>query len=161
MVFGLSLPNSQCLGNFELFNMRDTELKEARDCDLFLCYQQALRTYNFQHEAEVINFVCSNPAPRFYISSDECSNLLGRFFAGKRLERMHPLAYKRLKVLAEMYKQYVRGENGMKGLSRDRVCEALVDMPAPEFYVSPDYARKIIKRQIAKHNKEFMRRVAI
>lgn len=49
----------------------------------------------------------------------------------------------------------------MKGLSRDRVCEALVDMPAPEFYVSPDYARKIIKRQIAKHNKEFMRRVAI
>lgn len=141
--------------------MKDTELKEARDRDLFLCYQQALRTYNFRYEAEVVDFICSCPAPRFYISSDECSNLLGRFFAGKRLERMHPLAYKRLKTLAERYKECVKGENGMKGLSRDRVCEIIVDMPAPEFYVSPDYARKIIKRQIAKHNEEFLRRKAV
>lgn len=139
--------------------MKDTELKEARDRDLFLCYQRALRENSFKSQREALEYVCGCPAPRFYISSKECSLLLGKLFAGRRLERMHPLCYKRLRDLAEKYKMYVRGENGMKGLSRERVCEIIVDMPAPEFYVSVRYAMRIINKETRRHNN--LRRIAV
>lgn len=161
MALGLSLSKLLLFGNFESFNMKDTELKEARDRDLFACYQKALRENNFQDQWEAIEYVRRCPAPRFYISSKVCSLLLGKIFAGKRLERMHPLAYKRLRDLAEKYKSFVRGENGKKGLSRERVCEIIVDMPAPEFYVSHIYATRIITKMMRKHNEEYMRRNAI
>lgn len=141
--------------------MKDTELKELRDRDLFLCYQKALRENNFQDQWEAIEFVRRCPAPRFYISSKVCSLLLGKIFAGQKLERMHPMAYKRIMHLAEMYKKYVSGQMGQKGLSRERICEILVDMPAPEFYVSHIYASRIIVREIRRHNKEMDRRHAI
>lgn len=141
--------------------MRDTELKQTRDRDLFLCYQRALQENNFQDQSEAIEYVRKCPAPRFYISSKSCSILLGKIFAGKRLERMHPLAYKRLRHLADMYRAYVSGDNGMKGLSRERVCEIIIDMPAPEFYVSHLYATRIITKEIRKHNQRMERRNAI
>lgn len=161
MALGLSLSELHLLRNFESFNMKDTELKEARDRDLFMCYQKALRENNFQDQWEAIEYVRRCPAPRFYISSKSCSLLLGKIFAGKRLERMHPLAYKRIRRLADMYKTYVSGENGMKGLSRERVCEVIVDMPAPEFYVSHLYATRIITKEMRKHNQQMERRCAV
>lgn len=132
--------------------MKDTELKEARDRDLFSCYQKALKENDFQNQWEAIEFVRKSPAPRFYISSKVCAILLGKLFAGKRLERMHPLAYRRLLQLAKMYKTLVAGDAGMKGLSRERVCEILVDMPAPEFYINNIYASRIINKEIRRHN---------
>lgn len=132
--------------------MKDTELKEARDRDLFLCYQKALKEKDFRNQWEAIEYVRKCPAPRFYISSKVCSLLIGRIFAGKRLERMHPLAYRRIQHLAKMYKELVGGELGKKGLPREHICELLVDMPAPEFYVSNIYASRIINREIRRHN---------
>lgn len=143
---------SFCL-KFELFKgMKDVELKAIRDRDLFLCYQKALRENDFQNQWEAIEYVRKCPAPRFYISSKVCSLLLGKIFAGKKIERMHPLAYKRIKHLEKMYKTFVTGPAGMQGLSRERVCELLVDMPAPEFYVSNIYATRIINKEIERHN---------
>lgn len=137
--------------------MKDTELKAIRDRDLFLCYQKALRERNFQNQWEAIEYVRQSPAPRFYISSKVCSLLLGKLFAGHRLGRIHPLAYKRIKHLEKMYKSYISGEAGMKGLSRERVCEILVDMPAPEWYISNIHATRIINKEIELHNKNARR----
>ena len=133
--------------------MKDTELKAIRDRDLFLCYQKALRECNFKNQWEAIEYVRQSPAPRFYISSKACSLLLGKLFAGHRLGKIHPLAYRRIKHLEKMYKNYVSGEAGCKGLSRERVCEVLVDTPAPEWYVSNAYATRIINKEIELHNK--------
>lgn len=138
--------------------MKDVELKAIRDRDLFLCYQKALKEHDFRNQWEAIEYVRKSPAPRFYISSKVCSLLLGKIFAAKKLERMHPLAYKRIKCLEKMYKYYVSGEAAKKGLSRERVCEILVDMPAPEFFVSNVYATRIINREINNHNKKRIRR---
>jgi len=138
--------------------MKDTELKETRDRDLFACYQRALKENNFQNQWEAIEYVRRCPAPRFYISSKVCAILMGKMFAGKRLERMHPLAYKRLQHLAKMYRAYVSGEAGAKGLSRERICEILVDMPAPEFYINNVYASRIINREMRKHNERRAKR---
>ena len=63
--------------------------------------------------------------------------------------------------MADMYKTYVGGENGKKGLSRERICEILVDMPAPEFFVSHIYATRIITKEIRRHNKLMERRSAV
>ncbi len=133
--------------------MKDTELKAVRDRDLFLCYQKALRECDFKNQWEAIEYVRQSPAPRFYISSKACSLLLGKIFAGQRLVKMHPLAYRRIKCLEKMYKNYVSGAAGCRGLSRERVCEILVDMPAPEWYVSNAYATRIINKEIELHNR--------
>lgn len=141
--------------------MKDTELKAIRDRDLFLAYQKALRERDFENQWEAVEYVRKSPAPRFYISSKVCSLLLGKLFAGQRLEQMHPLSYRRIKCLEKMYRNYVGGEAGMKGLSRERVCEILVDMPAPEFYISNLWATRIINKEIARHNREKTRRSAV
>ena len=141
--------------------MKDVELKAIRDRDLFLCYQKALKERDFQNQWEAVEYVRKCPAPRFYISSKVCSLLLGKIFAAKRLDRMHPLAYKRIKHLEKMYKDYVIGPAGMKGLSRERICEILVDMPAPEFYITNSYATRIINKEIEKHNNRHSRRTAV
>ncbi len=137
--------------------MKDVELKSIRDRDLFLCYQKALKEKDFKNQWEAIEYVRKSPAPRFYISSKVCSLLLGKIFAGHKLERMHPLAYRRIKHLEKMYKSMVTGQAGMQGLSRERVCEIIVDMPAPEFYISNVYATRIINKEIANHNKKIRR----
>lgn len=139
--------------------MKDVELKAIRDRDLFLCYQRALKEHDFQNQWEAVEYVRKCPAPRFYISSKVCSLLLGKLFAGKRLERMHPLAYKRIKHLEKAYKTFVGGEAGKKGLSRERVCELLIDMPAPEFYITNSYATRIINKEIERHNNMCSRRI--
>lgn len=139
--------------------MRDTELKSARDRDLFLCYQKALRENVFRNQWEAIEYVRTHAAPRFYISPKSCSLLLGRLFAGKPVDRLNRLAWKRIKHLESLYKAFVKDEGGMKGLSRERVCELLVDMPAPEFYVTHRYATRIILKEIARHNQERIRRM--
>ena len=150
-----------CLKFESIEGMKDTELKGIRDRDLFLAYQKALKEHSFQNQWEAIEYVRKSPAPRFYISSKVCSLLLGKLFAGQRLEQMHPLSYRRIKHLEKMYKNYVSGEVGKKGLSRERVCEILVDMPAPEFYISNLWATRIINKEITRHNNERLRRNAI
>ena len=137
--------------------MKDIELKSIRDRDLFLCYQKALKEKDFKNQWEAVEYVRKSPAPRFYISSKVCSLLLGKLFAGYKLERMHPLAYKRIKHLEKLYRGIVAGEAKYKGLSRERICEILVDMPAPEFYIANIHATRIIHKEIEKHNKRIGR----
>lgn len=141
--------------------MKDTELKSQRDRDLFLCYQKALRENDFRDQWEAIEYVRKQPAPKFYISSKVCSLLLGKLFAGKPIGRMHPLAYKRLKRLAEMYQDVASGVIGKRGYSRERICESLVEMPAPEFYLSHNYAVRIIAKEMHKHNEKLLKRRAV
>lgn len=139
--------------------MKDVELKAARDRDLFLCYQKALRENDFRNQWEAIEHVRTHPAPRFYISPKSASLLLGKVFANQPIEPMHRMAVKRLKQLESMYRSFVKGEGGQKGLSRERICEILLDMPAPEFYLTHHYATRIITKEIARHNEERIRRV--
>lgn len=141
--------------------MKDTELKAARDRDLFLCYQKALLNHDFRNQWEAIEYVRSHPAPRYYISPKSCSLLLGRIFAGKPIDRLNSLARKRIRRLESSYRQLVQGEGSMKGLSRERICEIIVDMPAPEFYVTHRYATRIISREIIRHNQNQAGRLAV
>lgn len=131
--------------------MKDTELKEARDRDLFLSYQKALREHEFKNQWEIIEHVRTHPAPRFYISAKSCALLLGRLFNGDDMNDLHPLAKKRIKHLAECYKECY---NNVPKMPRSWICEIITDMPAPEFYVSHRYAARIINKEMVKFNKE-------
>lgn len=139
--------------------MKDTELKAVRDRDLFVSYQKALREHDFPNQWEAVEYVRTHPAPRFYISSKVCSLLLGRLFAGKSLQGLQGLAKKRLLKLSNMYKAFAGGDFGRKGMSRERICEMLIEMPAPEFYITHRYATRIITKEIARHNQEKIRRL--
>lgn len=138
--------------------MKDTELKEARDRDLFECYQNALREREFPSQWDAIEYVCTHEAPRFYISSRTCALLLGKLFSGEDLSHLHPLSLKRLHQLAELYKEC---HNNVPNMPRTWICEIITDMPAPEFYVTKRYAARIINKEIARHNQEKIGRMKL
>jgi len=52
----------------------------------------------------------------------------------------------------QLYDNYLKylNEHPDNTLSRERVLELLVDEPAPEFYITGDAARKILREQIKK-----------
>jgi hypothetical protein len=131
--------------------MKDTELKETRDRDLFLCYQKALKEHDFPNQWDAIEYVRTHEAPRFYISSKACGLLLGKLFAGEDLSHLHPLSLKRLRDLESLYHEC---RNNVPGFPRSWICETITDMPAPEFYVTRRYAARIINREMEKHNAE-------
>ena len=54
--------------------------------------------------------------------------------------------------LHENYLQYLK-EHPDNTLSRERVLELLVDEQAPEFYMTGDAARKVLREQIKKARK--------
>lgn len=136
--------------------MKDTELKESRDRDLFLCYQKALKEHDFPSQWEAIEYVRTHEAPRFYISSKACSLLLGKLFAGEDLNHLHPLSMKRLRDLKALYQEC---HNNVPKFPRSWICDIITDMPAPEFYVTHIYAARIINREMEKHNREKIRRL--
>lgn len=138
--------------------MKDIELKALRDRHFFLCYKKALKENDFHNQWEAIEYVRTHPAPRFYISSKTCSLLLGKIFAAKPLEQMNPLAYRRIKRLEKMYRAYIRENIDIRCLSREKICEILVELPAPEFYITNNYATRIIAREISKYNEENCKR---
>ena len=140
--------------------MKDTELKAARDRDLFLSYQKALRSNDFRNQWEAIEYIRTHPAPRFYISPKSCSLLLGRIFAHLPVDRLNELSFKRIKELERLYRSFVNDLGGaMKGMSREKICEIIIDMPAPEFYLTHRYASQIIRREINRHNRKLASRI--
>lgn len=137
--------------------MKDVELKAARDRDIFHAYRQAVLQMDFTNQEEAIDYVRMHTAPRFYISPKVCSILLGKLFAGKPLDKLNFLALKRL---YELKKRYMECKRECGNLSRERICEIIVDMPAPEFYVGRTHASRIISKEMRRHNEELIKNLA-
>ncbi|MBR5660576.1 MAG: hypothetical protein IKW99_03405 [Bacteroidales bacterium] len=89
------------------------------------------------------------PAPRFFIDSRTASLLLGKIRSKEFLMRLHPSSRRMILCLDERYARYLR-EHPKCALSRERVMEFLVEEPAPEFYITAESARKIIRKAIRK-----------
>lgn len=123
--------------------MKDTELKRQRNRDLYLAYIDALRNCHFDSMAKAVKYVIARPAPHFYISASEASNLIGCILSGRSLCLSHLHSRRRIWYLYCEYKEYLKANPDCK-LNRERILEILVDRPAPEFYLTMDRAKHII-----------------
>lgn len=123
--------------------MRDTEIKQLRDQDLYETYKRVLREGQFSSMREAADYARLQPASQFYISAREAASHIGKILSCKSLIDLNLQSRRKVWQLYEMYEQYLR-EHPDNTLSRERILELLVACPAPEFYLSVDRAKHII-----------------
>ena len=133
--------------------MRDTGLKKQKAEALFRIYKKGLEEGRFDSLYAAGQWCARQPAPCYYISAKRASLLLGRIFAGVSLIDCNSSQRRMVWQLYRNYLRYLKEHPG-NTLSRERVLELLVDEPAPEFYITGDAARKILREEIKKARKQ-------
>ena len=123
--------------------MRDTEIKQMRDRELYDTYKQVLRDGHFTSMRDAAQAAASRPASQFYISASEASAHVGKILSRRSLIDLNYHSRRRAWQLYDMYREYLN-EYPQTTLSRERIMEILVMSPAPEFYLSTDRAKHII-----------------
>lgn len=129
--------------------MKDNELRVIRNRALYETYKKGLEEGRFSSMRDAGRYVCRQPAPRFYISSEVASDIIGRIIARKSLINLNSCYRRRAWRLYDEYCKYLEEHPGCR-LSRERVMEIIVEMPAPEFYIEPQHTRKILQKEIKK-----------
>lgn len=126
---------------------KDTELKRRKADALYTVYKQGLQEGRFDSLFGAGRYCARHPAPCFYISPKQASLLIGRINSRISLINLNASQQRMAWRLWFDYRQYL-SENEHTFLSRERVMEILVDQPAPEFYLTGDAARRILRGQI-------------
>jgi len=135
--------------------MKDTELKEMRDRDLYETYVKAIREKEFASMGDAAEYARLQPASQFYLSARTASLLIGRIESYISLIDLNDMSRKRIWELYDRYVSY-RKENPFSGLTRERILEELVEQPAPEYYLSQGRAKHIIMYERRKVRKKIM-----
>lgn len=125
--------------------MKNVELKQMRDEALYNVYLESLSHGSFTSLNELAEYSRKQPAPQFFIDSRTISLTIGMIEQRISLINLNEMSRRKAWQLYDNYVQWKK-ENPDSTLSRERICEILVDEPAPEFYVHADTARKIIQR---------------
>jgi hypothetical protein len=127
--------------------MKDTEIRRKMAQALYSVYKQGLDEVRFDTLLGAGNYAASHPAPCFFISARQASLIIGRIESRVSLINLNSSKRKMAWQLYDNYKAYLKEHPDTK-LSRERILEILVDEPAPEFYISGEYARKILRQEI-------------
>ena len=127
--------------------MRDTGLIRAKEDAIYEVYKRGLVEGKFRSFRDAGDWVCKQPAPKFFIDSRTASLLIGKVLAGQSIHNMHSSSRRLVRQLHRNYVQFMEDNPGCT-LSRDRVMELLVDEPAPEFYLTGDATRRILRKAI-------------
>lgn len=135
--------------------MKNTELKEMRDKALYEVYVKCLSNGSFSSQSELAEYASKQPAPQFFIESHTLSLIFGMIEARISLISLNSMSRKRAWTLYGMYQQWKKDNPGST-LSRERICEILVEEPAPEFYLNSETARKIIQKMCKKKRMSLM-----
>lgn len=138
--------------------MKDTELKKERDRALYEVYKKGLNEGAFHSLREAAAYVCSQPAPQFFIDAKRASIYIGMLMVGIQPNSLNACSKRRIKELFRRYKKW-REDNQESTLTRERVCEILVSEPAPEFYLSEESARIYIQKLSRKTKEEMCERL--
>ena len=133
--------------------VRDTGLKQKKAEALYAVYKRGLDEGRFDSLYAAGRWCARQPAPCFYISAKRASLLLGRVFAGETLTDINASQRRMVVRLMGDYERYLK-EHPDNSLSRERILEMLVDEPAPEFYMTGDAARRVLREQIKKARKK-------
>ncbi len=129
--------------------MKDTEIKRKKADALYSVYKKGLVEGRFDSLFGAGRWCAVQPAPCFFISARQASLLLGRIQARVSLINLSSSQRKMAWRLWRNYREYLQKHPG-NTLSRERILEILVDEPAPEFYITGDAARRILRGEILK-----------
>lgn len=131
--------------------MRDTMLRQQRDYELFKCYRKALEEHVFANQREAVDYVRTHAAPRWFVSREFCAAVLSSKMRGRDHYKMGKSKRRKFDALYELYQQKKK-EFPYCGMRHVEICDAIIAMPAPEWYLGYEIADKIIKEQIKEWN---------
>lgn len=137
--------------------MRDMMLRKRRDEELFRAYQKALAEHNFADQREAVDYVRKHEAPMWFVSKEFCAAVISCWLRGKEFCKMRDNKRRKFLALFELY-QKLRGEFPYCGMNHLALCEVIVEMPAPEWFIDRQLASRIISTQIAIRNDRMARR---
>lgn len=132
--------------------MRDTELKRMRDSALYRVFVRGLEEGRFRTLREAAEYCRRQPAPEFFISAREASLHIGKIISGVSLINLNDWSRRKVWDLYGMYTTWLLEHPGTV-LTRERILEELVCLPAPHFYLGVEMALKILKREGKKRRK--------
>lgn len=141
------------MGTTPSCSMKDTELKRKKAQALYSVYVKGLEEGRFDSLLGAGRWCAAQPAPCYFISARQASILLGRIQSKVSLINLGSMQRKMVWQLWRNYQRYLI-EHPDNTLSRERILELLVDEPAPEFYISCEGARKILRQQIHNQRKK-------
>lgn len=137
--------------------MRDISLRQQRDLELFKCYRKALEENDFSLQREAVDYVRTHPAPRWFVSREFCAAVISSRMRGKDHYKMSKQKRRKFDALFELYKEK-KEDPKYCGMRHTELCEVIVEMPAPEWYLEREMAYLIIKEQMKLWNQNKTKR---
>lgn len=137
--------------------MRDMKLRERRDLELFRAYQKALKEHDFVDQRQAVDYVRKHEAPRWFVSREFCAAVISSWLRGKEFCKMRSNKERKFKAIYEIYLR-LKNEFPYCALNHLELCGAIVDMPAPEWYLDHQIASRIISEQMAIRNEQIANR---
>lgn len=125
---------------------KSTFLREERDRDLFNAYIEAVSSGKCKTEEEAIEYARNHQAKRFYIDSSFCCFIMRRMIKGEPPNVGGQNSIRKFNYLYKLFNE-VSSNPKNKGCSTLDICDIILDMPAPEFFVTYRTARFIIARE--------------
>ena len=130
-------------------------LRQQRDFEFFKAYQKAIEEHQFANQREAIDYVRTHEAPRWFVSKEHCAAVLSCKVRGLELYKMGKQKARKFDELLRLYVQEKREQPNAHHLD---LCEKIVNMPAPEWYLEHQIASRIINEQISFRNNLMARR---
>lgn len=133
--------------------MRDMMLRKRRDMELFRAYQRALKENTFSDQREAVDYVRKHEAPRWFVSKEFCAAVISCWLRGKEFCKMRPNKKRKFKALYELYVE-LKNKFPYCAMNHLDLCAAIVEMPAPEWFIDHQLASRIITEQINIRNEQ-------
>lgn len=133
------------------------KLRERRDLELFRAYQKALKEHDFVDQRQAVDYVRKHEAPRWFVSREFCAAVISSWLRGKEFCKMRSNKERKFKAIYEIYLR-LKNEFPYCALNHLELCGAIVDMPAPEWYLDHQMASRIISEQMAIRNEQIANR---
>ena len=137
--------------------MRDMKLRERRDTELFRAYQNALKELDFVDQRQAVEYVRKHEAPRWFVSKEFCAAVISCWLRGKEFCKMRPNKRRKFQALFDIYNN-LKSQFPYSALNHLELCGAIVDMPAPEWFIDHQLAARIITEQINVRNEQIANR---
>lgn len=131
--------------------MRDMMLRKQRDQELFRAYQKALKENDFSDQREAVEYVRKHEAPRWFVSKEFCAAVISSWLRGKEFCKMRNNKKRKFQALYDIYLK-LKNVFPYSACNHLELCAAIVDMPAPEWYIDYQLASRIINEQIHLRN---------
>lgn len=137
--------------------MRDMKLRERRDTELFRAYQNALKEHDFVDQRQAVDYVRKHEAPRWFVSREFCAAVISSWLRGHEHCKMRSNKERKFKAIYDIYLR-LKNEFPYSTLNHLELCGAIVDMPAPEWYLDHQMASRIITEQMTLRNEQIASR---